>query len=114
MQTLPGSEGLVGGPLVCMVHELRPALVIRDWTCCSLYMHVAHEKPRPYAASDCQEVRHAVQCLQSSADAAAVLLDGQHAQGHPLPGFFTVNRPKHRIDFYAYPGRHLWAQVHRL
>lgn len=117
MQTLPGSERMVGGPLMCMFHELQPALVIGDWTCRSLYMHVAHEPPRPYNGRDCQEVQRAVECLRESPLAAAVLLEGQHGAGHPLPGFFTVHRPDHRIDFFAYPSihgrRHLWAQVYR-
>ena len=116
MCPLPGSGGMVGGALMCMYHALEPALRIGDWVCRSLYMHIAYEKPRVYDGPDCLAVKNAVEDMRRSPDAARVLLDREHAPGHPLPGFFTVTSPRYRIDFYAYPserGRHLWAQVYR-
>lgn len=117
MRTLPGSERMVGGPLLCMFHELQPALNIGDWTSRTLYMHVAYEKPAAYSGPDCFAVKNAAERVRTSSDAAAVLLDGAHAPGHPLPGVFTVTCPAYRIDFRAYSStpcqRHMWVQVYR-
>lgn len=62
--------------------------------------------------------------------AAAVLLDGAHEPGQPLPGVWTENGREFRVDYRAYAGpdvfpvalegasqpvvrRHLWAEVYR-
>lgn len=116
MSALPGSDAMTTGPLLCMYHQLEPALLIGDWTCRSLYMNFPHEKPRAYSGVDCRAVRDAAEVLRRSPDAARVLLERQTAPGHPLPGFFTVESPGYCIRFNAYPsarGRHLWAMVLR-
>ena len=118
LRNLPGSDRMVGGPLLCMFHELSPALHIGGWTCGSLHMHVAYEKAVAYARVDCQAVFEATEHVRASPDAAAVLIDGRHAPGHPLPGVFTVTLPAYRIDFRAYKGtatqHHMWVHVYRL
>lgn len=104
VRELPGSGRLVGGPLSCMVHELQTPLVLADWTCPSLYMHLQHTRHPKYDESVLTAVRDALDRLRASPDAAAVLVDGHHAPGHPLPGFFTVTCPGYRIDFWACDG----------
>ena len=117
MRPLPGSQRMVGGPKMCMYHELQPALVVGDWTCRSLYMHIAYEIPRPYNGTDCLAVSNAVEVLRRAPLAASILFERQQVPGHPLPGFFTVPYSAHRIDFFVYRceagRRHLWAQVYR-
>jgi hypothetical protein len=53
--------------------------------------------------------------------AAAVLLDGAHEPGQPLPGVWTELSPGFRVDYRAYASvansserKHLWAEVYRV
>jgi hypothetical protein len=117
MRALPGSERMVGGPHMCMC--LDCCIVCLDgWSCGSVYMHVAYNVARPYNHGDCQAVLSAVHAMNQRPHlAAGVLLRGEHAPGHPLPGVFTVATPAYRVDMRAYPHqdkKNLWAEVYRL
>ena len=116
MRMLPGSHRMVGGPHVCMYIETLP-MQLDDWRCDSVYMHVAYEPARPYVGTDCLAVLRAVNEMNATPQLAAeVLLRGEHARGHPLPGVYTVRSSVHRVDMRAYEHegrRHLWAEVYR-
>ena len=103
-----------------MYHEIEPSpLTLDGWRCGSVYMHVAHERERirMYGGAECQAVLDAVNAANAQhAVAADVLLRGAHAQGHPLPGVFTVSSAGYRIDLRnsEHDGkRHLWAEVYK-
>ena len=116
MRALPGSEAMVGGPHLCMYHAIGPSALTLDG-CSGVYMHVAYEASRPYAGQDCEAVLSAVNAMNQQPHLAAeVLLSGEHAPGHPLPGVFTVVTPGYRVDMrvITHQGkRHLWAEVIR-
>jgi len=119
MRALPGSQRMVGGPHVCMYHRIEASpLRLEDWRCCSVYMHIAREPLRPYVGADCLAVLRAVNEMNADAAVASgVLLRGDHALGHPLPGVYTLASPAYRVDVRAYEHngmRHLWAEVYRL
>ena len=119
MRDLPGSEtSIVGGPLLCMYHRIEPSpLVLGDWECGSVYMRVAHERPRPYVGDDCRAVLDGINAMNADPRTAAeVLLRGAHAEGQPLPGFYTVDTDRGRVDFhvYSHAGRkHLYGLLMR-
>lgn len=108
---------------MCMYHEIGDSpLALRNWKCGSVYMHVAHEQVRPYVAADCQAVLDGINDMNRHSErAAAVMMDGAHEPGHPLPGVWTVRSPSYRVDFRVYrenpedlqSAQSLWAEVYR-
>ena len=103
MRPIPGSSCLTGGELMCMYHNLEPALILDDWPCDHVYMRVMSECPRPYADADCKAVFDGISVMsRDPALAAFVLMKKGHAQNMPLPMFFTVNSPGRRVDFHVY------------
>jgi hypothetical protein len=118
MRFLPGSQRMVGGPHLCMYHKIEASpLLLGDWKCGSVYMHVAYEQSRPYVGTDCHAVLNAINEMNMHPLlAAGALLHQEHAYGHPLPGVYTVQSAAHRVDMrvYMHEGmRHLWAEVYR-
>ena len=119
MKVLPGSaERMVGGPHMCMYHNIESSpLQLEDWACTSVYMHVAYERepPRPYLGPECSAVLSGINVMNGNhVVASGVLLKGDHAAGHPLPGVYTVLSPGYRVDFRMYPHnhkKHLWAEL---
>jgi hypothetical protein len=118
MMHVPGSEGYVGGPLMSLYLELDPCRVVRDWRCVGVYMNVPYEVPHPYCGPDCAAVLYAVHeaTTRQPALAASVLLDGERAPGQPLPGWFTVQTDKGRVDLrvsHHLGKKHLMALLYR-
>ena len=117
MVPLPGSERMVGGPLVCMYHTLDPRVTIGAWRCGSVYMNVPYKKPVPYSGRECNAVFQAVQALRADDRAAGVLWGGAHLLGHPLPGVYTWRGDGYRVDLRRWEAAprgalHLWAAVY--
>lgn len=111
---LPGSENMVGGSLKCMYHRVEPPLMLGRWACGSVYMHVAYKPTKVYDSVDCRAVHDAINEMVVDREVAAdVLLRGSHADGHPLPGVYTVATSRHRVDFRVIErgNKHLWAEV---
>ena len=108
MQALPGSEALVGGPLMCVVHDIaaEPLRLVYGptcWTCNEVYMRVTDKKSFDYSGAENEAVLRGVDVMRQQPEVATdVLLNGTHAPGHPLPSFFTVVSRGHRVDFHAY------------
>lgn len=117
MHVLPGSESMVGGPLLCMFHELKETpLMIDKWRCQSVYMHVAFKRPAPYNGGECMSVLNGVNAINNDhQNAFRALLQGEHLSGHPLPGVYTVVVEDFRVDFRVKEhngNKHLWALVY--
>lgn len=125
MRALPGSLRMLGGPHTCMYARIPP-FQLGTWIFDAVYMHLAHKgypnpTTKPYDEADCQAVVRAISLLQADLRLSeGVLLLGEHAaaQGHPLPGVFTVLSAAHRVDLRAYEGdcgkeMSLWAEVYR-
>ena len=109
---LPGSENMVGGRLLCMRHEIEPLLGKFSM----VYMRVIDDKSlSPYLEPECVAVLNGIAVMRQQPDVAeAVLMRDGHAAGHPLPSFFTVVFPGHRVNFHVYDKLHLYAMVSRV
>jgi hypothetical protein len=119
MRSLPGSERMVGGHHLCMYHDIGDSpFVLRNWNCIGVYIHVARERERHYQSPVCQAVSEGINEMKRFPERAfAVLLNGEHEPGHPLPGVWTVDRLGFRVDFRAYnvsneknSEHNLWAE----
>lgn len=117
--TLPGSEDMVGGPHICMFFNIEDSpLDFKEWKAGSVYMHVAREPVRLYGGRDCQVVLNGINAMnQNYIVASEVLIRGQHADNHPLPGVYTYIEDGYRVDFRVKrtvnDRKHLWAEVYR-
>lgn len=109
MKILPGSEALVGGELLCLHHNLTDPLVFAPtptifWDCTEVYIKVLHTPAsRVYVQEDIDVVMEAINVMKKEPYIYNnILVNKAHAQGHPLPGFYTYKNNKHRVDFYLY------------
>jgi hypothetical protein len=98
MMPLPGSQYMVGGPLICMLDELENPVQIGPWSCQSVYVNMPYRKPSPYCGEVRAAVRDAIQELSEDPIGARVLMEGVHKAGHPLPGVYTHETNGYRVD----------------
>jgi hypothetical protein len=118
MTVLPGSESLSCGELVCLQHTLvHPIEFLEGWNCDVVYINVLHQRqPYVYCQEDIDVVMEAIEVMKRDPEVYNnVLLKKHHANGHPLPGFYTYKNYDTRIDFYIYEmkGKCLYVMVNK-
>ena len=125
LQPLPGSHRMSGGEHVCHYTPIEPQPRIGDWRCQSVYSHVAYETSRPLHGAEPLALMQSLNKMFGDQQNTVVLLEGQHAAGHPLPGVYTVDVTqdylgrscRFRVDFRVYfsdnGNKHLWAEIYK-
>ena len=115
MMPLPGSQCMVGGPLICMCTKLDNPIKIGNWCCQSVYVNVPYRKPSPYSGDVCAAVRDGIETLVDDPMGASVLIEGLQIRGQPLPGVYTYEMNGYRVDLRLWMSNHqsyLYALVY--